>query len=44
MRAQMMAMSERLDRLEAENRALAAANAELTKDNAGNCRHRCRCQ
>ncbi len=32
MRAQMMALSERLDRLEAENRALAAANAELTKN------------
>jgi hypothetical protein len=31
MRAQMMAMSERLDRLEAENRALTAANAELMK-------------
>jgi hypothetical protein len=33
MRAQMMALSERLDRLEAENRALAAANAELKKGN-----------
>jgi hypothetical protein len=33
MRAQMMAMSERLDRLEAENRALTAANSELTKNN-----------
>jgi len=33
MRAQMMALSERLDRLEAENRALTAANAELTKTN-----------
>jgi len=32
MRAQMMALSERLDRLEAENKALAAANAELTKN------------
>lgn len=31
MRAQMMALSERLDRLEAENRALTAANAELVK-------------
>jgi len=31
MRAQMIALSERLDRLEAENRALAAANAELVK-------------
>jgi hypothetical protein len=31
MRAQMMALSERLDRLEAENRELAAANAELAK-------------
>ena len=31
MRAQMMALSERLDRLEAENKALTAANAELTK-------------
>ena len=31
MRAQMMALSERLDRLEAENRELAAANAELSK-------------
>ena len=31
MRAQMMALSERLDRLEAENRALTAANAELLK-------------
>jgi len=33
MRAQMMALSERLDRLEAENRTLAAANAELTRNN-----------
>ncbi len=32
MRAQMMALSERLDRLEAENKALTAANAELTKN------------
>jgi len=31
MRAQMMALSERLDRLEAENRELSAANAELVK-------------
>jgi len=31
MRAQMMALSERLDRLETENRALTAANAELVK-------------
>jgi len=31
MRAQMMALSERLDRLERENRELAAANAELVK-------------
>ena len=31
MRAQMMALSERLDRLEAENRALTATNAELVK-------------
>jgi hypothetical protein len=31
MRAQLKALSERLDRLEAENRELAAANAELTK-------------
>ena len=31
MRAQMMALSERLDRLEAENRELSAANAELLK-------------
>lgn len=31
MRAQMMALSERLDRLEAENRELTAANAELAK-------------
>ncbi|HEY5776014.1 MAG TPA: putative porin, partial [Xanthomonadales bacterium] len=31
MRTQMMALSERLDRLEAENRALTAANAELVK-------------
>jgi hypothetical protein len=31
MRAQMMALAERLDRLEAENRALTAANAELVK-------------
>ena len=33
MRAQMMALSERLDRLEAENRALTAANAEMAKSN-----------
>ncbi len=33
MRAQMMALSERLDRLEAENRALTATNAELVKTN-----------
>ncbi|MGA9572443.1 MAG: putative porin [Lysobacterales bacterium] len=33
MRAQMMALSERLDRLEAENRELTAANAELLKSN-----------
>jgi len=33
MRDQMMALSERLDRLEAENRALTAANAELVKTN-----------
>ena len=32
MRAQMMALSERLDRLEAENKALTAANAELTRN------------
>ena len=32
MRAQMQALSDRLDRLEAENKALAAANAELTKN------------
>ena len=32
MRAQMQALSERLDRLEAENKALTAANAELTKN------------
>jgi len=31
LRAQMMALSERLDRLEAENRELSAANAELQK-------------
>ncbi|MCP4048263.1 MAG: hypothetical protein GY732_19985 [Gammaproteobacteria bacterium] len=31
MRAQMQALSDRLDRLEAENRELTAANAELTK-------------
>ena len=31
LRAQMMALSERLDRLEAENRELSAANAELVK-------------
>lgn len=31
MRAQMMALSERLDRLEAENRELTTANAELVK-------------
>lgn len=31
MRAQLMALSERLDRLEAENRELAAANMELAK-------------
>jgi hypothetical protein len=33
MRAQLQALSERLDRLEAENRALTEANAELTKAN-----------
>ena len=33
MRAQMQALSDRLDRLEAENRELTAANAELTKAN-----------
>jgi len=33
MRAQMQALSERLDRLEAENRELTAANAELQKSN-----------
>jgi len=33
LRAQFQAMSERLDRLEAENRALTAANAELVKNN-----------
>jgi hypothetical protein len=33
MRAQMMALSERLDRLEAENKALTQANAELAKSN-----------
>ncbi len=33
MRAQMKALSERLDRLEAENRELAAANAEMVKAN-----------
>lgn len=33
MRAQMKALSERLDRLEAENRELSAANAELLKSN-----------
>lgn len=32
MREQMMALSERLDRLEAENRALTAANAELARN------------
>jgi cell division protein FtsB len=32
MRAQMKALSERLDRLEAENRALAAENAQLVKN------------
>jgi len=32
MRAQMQALSERLDRLEAENRQLSAANAELLKN------------
>jgi hypothetical protein len=32
MRAQMQALSDRLDRLEAENKALTAANAELTKN------------
>ncbi len=32
MRAQMQALSERLDRLEAENKALTTANAELTKN------------
>jgi len=32
MRAQMQALSERLDRLEAENKALTAANAELTEN------------
>lgn len=31
MRAQLLALSERLDRLEAENRALSAANAEMAK-------------
>jgi len=31
MRAQLLALSERLDRLEAENRALATSNAELSK-------------
>ena len=31
MRAQLMALSDRLDRLEAENRELAAANVELAK-------------
>ena len=31
MRSQMAALSERLDRLEAENRALTAANAEMVK-------------
>ena len=31
MRAQLLALSERLDRLEAENRALTAANAEMAK-------------
>ena len=34
MRAHMMALSERLDRLEAENRALTTANAELVKSGA----------
>ena len=33
LRTQFQAMSERLDRLEAENRALTAANAELVKNN-----------
>ncbi len=33
LRAQMMALSERLDRLEAENRELAATNAELAQSN-----------
>ena len=31
MRAQLLALSERLDRLEAENRTLTAANAEMAK-------------
>ena len=33
MRAQLMALSQRLDKLEAENRALSSANAELVKAN-----------
>ena len=33
MRAQLLALSERLDRLEAENRSLSATNAELAKAN-----------
>ena len=33
MRAQLLAFSERLDRLEAENKALTTANAELVKNN-----------
>lgn len=33
MRAQLMALSDRLDRLEAENKALSSANAELAKNN-----------
>ena len=33
MRAQIQALSDRLDRLETENRELAATNAELAKEN-----------
>lgn len=36
MRAQLLAMGERLDRLEAENRTLAETNAELVKTNQDN--------
>jgi len=36
LRAQLLALSQRLDRLEAENRALAATNEELASDNKEN--------